>query len=165
MTPKPKTTIAARIRIPILRLPPAPRAVKQSLIILVTAYCLTETPSLLDILIKDWVEQTGNWFLLPGFHLKHDRQLVWMLKACTDDIFVSAWIYVAAKIAKHYSDALFLVFFICWAYSLVDGVMLWIDFKTSHYVYFDLLTTCIILAKGVFKGYKPETIAKVKSLF
>lgn len=154
------------IQITIRRLHHIPRITKQCTALLMIALAIVEIPSLLNDMFPTWAHQTRrDWFLWPGIELQSDYQLVWMLNFSATDIQKLLIGIVAAKLAKQYSLFMFLVCALVVFYFLIDTVMLWICFKLWHYVYFDIFITFIVILKGMVKGYKPETIARIKSLF
>jgi hypothetical protein len=158
--------ILVRILTTILRLHRAPLAVKQCFALTVIALCITEVPSLLNDVFPHWAQQERkDWFLLPGFELKNPYQLVWLLKFSSEDIQKCLLVAMLAKVSKHFSIHLFLMFVILLAFCMIDASMLWINFKTWHLIYFDMVITAILLMRWIFKDYKPETIARIKSLF
>ncbi len=157
--------IPYRIRTTIRRLRRAPKVIKQSVLIIIGAILLGEVPSLLDDFFPEISGLKKNWYLRPGFSLKHDRQLCWVLKDSLNDVFVICILFVCCKFAKQYSDLAFIIMFVFLCYGLVDAGMYWWDFKTSHYVYADLIFTCLTVISGIMNGEKPKTLAKIKSIF
>lgn len=161
--------MAARIRTMILaatqrrRLLPLDRVVKQCLILVLAGLVIEEIPSLIADLFPTWSKKQIYWFLNPTFH--YPTTGVWMLKYIANGIWDVMRAYIIAKLAKQYSLYLFLSMVIYVGYELVGLFMLFWDFKTTHIMFWDFLVTGIVLAKGIFKGYKPETIAKIKSIF
>ena len=154
------------IQIIIRRLHHIPKTTKQCTSLLIIALAIVEIPSLLNDMFPTWAHQTRrDWFLWPGIQLQNDYQLVWMLTFSAADVQKLLLAYVAAKLAKQYSIFMFLVCALVFFYFILDTLMLWICFKLWHYVYFDIFITFIVILKGMVKGYKPETIARIKSLF
>lgn len=147
------------------RLRQAPRVVKQCIGIMSGALLLLEVPTFLHWLWPTFFERTRNWFLRPGFRLKYDWQLCWYLKGIVDDIFVLALIYVAAKYAKHYSEIGFLFFAVLLGYMILDFFMFFWDHNSTHAIYIDMICTFFLFVYEILKGYQPETIARVRSLF
>lgn len=155
-----------QIQITTRRLRHIPKTTKQCTALLIIALAIVEIPSLLNDMFPTWAHQTRrDWFLWPGVELQTDYQLVWMLSFSATDIQKLLIAYVAAKLAKQYSLFMFIVCALVVFYFLIDTIMLWVCFKLWHYVYFDIFITFIMLLKGLLKGYRVETIAKIKSLF
>ncbi len=139
------------------------KPIRQCIILLLIGHFLTEVPSIMEHICPGINNKSVYWFLSPNYHKQ------WLiknyLKNSTDDLLWIITFYCFAKIAKLYSTYLFLVLVVFVVYHIIDGLMFWWDFKTGHWFYWDLLFTAIIFIKGIFKPYKPETIAKIKSLF
>jgi hypothetical protein len=155
-----------QILITVLRLHRAPRVVRQCTLLFVLSFVVLEIPTLLKIVFPVWAQQTSrDWFLWPGIVLKTDYQLVWMFTFCAKDIQVILLVLIGVKLAKQYSPIIFIISVLVLFYVIIDALMLWICFKLWHYVYFDMITTFLILMKGAFKGYKPTTFGKLKSIF
>lgn len=140
-----------------------PGDIRNCIIILIVAHFLCEVPSLLWELFPKWSEVKVDWFLCPSFHLSIKRD--WYMRYLSVDVFELLTYYCFAKIAKQYSTTLFLVIVVLFAYHIVDCLMYLWNFKTYHYIYFDLLWTAMILIRRCIKPYRPETIARIKSLF
>lgn len=156
-------TIADRIRAVRLQILSLNKVIRDCIGLLIIGHLLTEVSSILYDIWPKWSDTEVYWFLSPWYHMKMERK--WYIKMAADDMLWVITFYCFAKIAKQYSEYLFLAVFILFCYHLVDLLFFWWNFKTSHYVYWDMLGTSLVLIKGIFKGYKPETISKVKSLF
>lgn len=144
----------------------APKIVSQSTVLGIFAFFLPEIPSWINDWFPTWATQKHkDYFIWPGIELEKPYQLVWMLKFSSSDLQKFIILYLAAKISKQYSTHLFLFFAIWTFYSLVDMILLWVNFKLWHLFYLDLLTTAFILTMGVFKGYNEKSLSRVKSLF
>lgn len=87
------------------------------------------------------------------------------MKYIADDLFSIGKMWVIAKLSNTFSVYLFLCVVVLLGYEIAGFIMLFWDFKTTHIMFYDLLATSLLLIKGVFKGYSPRTIAKVRSLF
>lgn len=140
-----------------------PKPIKDCFIILIGTHLLSEVPSLFCEINEKWACQKVNPFLKPGFN--GEMELVWYLKFLFMEISDIATFYCFAKIAGFYSNTLFLILVVILGYHIVDLIMYVWDFKTNHYLFFDLLWTAMILIKSTLKPFKPETIARIKSLF
>lgn len=155
-----------QIQTTILPLRRAPLVVKQCLALTLIYLITTEIPSWINDWFPTWAHYAKkDWCLWPGFELATPYQRVWMLSFSATDIQKCCGALIVTKLAKQYSVHLFLISVLVLAFCILDGLMLWINFKTWHLFYADMIFTILILAKGVFKEYSPETISKVKSLF
>lgn len=155
--------IRVQTQIKSLRNLPAP--LRDSFFILFGAHLMCEVPSVLTDLFPKWSIQVVDPFLRPGFHLSEPLPLNWYLKYMTDDLFIFVTYYCIAKICLMVSDLFFLVALIYLGYHLVDLFLYFWDFKNTHAIYWDLLFTTIVMFKGIAQGYKPNTVAKIRSLF
>ena len=149
--------------IPIKILPHLPVVIKQCIVLLLVAHFLCEVPSILTELFPSWSIRKIDLFLCPWFHFK--IKINWWLKYLSGDLFEIITYYCFAKVAKSYSITLFLIIFVLLVYHIIDTFFFFWDFKTSHWVYLDLLWTAGIFIRRCIKPYKPETIARIKSLF
>jgi len=122
-----------------------------------------EIPSILTDFFPEWSRTQVYWFADPYYHYSTQRND--MLKFIANDLFDIGLAVIAVKAAKQFSVYLFLVLVIVLGYLIVGFIMLFWDFKTSHLFFYDFLLTIFILIKGVFKGYRPETLARIKSIF
>ena len=91
--------------------------------------------------------------------------LVWWIKYLCNDIELFLISYAFCKITSKVSDYLFLVSAIFFIYHATDILMFIWNFKRYDLFYFDLMWVTLILVWSVFKGYKTETVARIKSLF
>lgn len=142
---------------------PLPVVIKQCIVLLLVAHFLCEVPSILTELFPAWSIQKRDMFLCPWFH--YSLKINWWMKYLSGDLFDIITYYCFAKVAKHYSVTLFLIIFVLLIYHIIDMFFFFWDFKTSHWIYLDLLWTAIVFIRRCIKPYKPETIATIKSLF
>ena len=136
---------------------------KWALIILLIAHVQTEISNVLTEIMPGIMTRKVDLFLCPWYTMPY--QLNWWVKFLTNDIFEVLVFYAFAKVAKQYSEALFLCLVVMVAYHIIDLIMFLWNFKTSRYLMWDYLFTGFFMIKGLFKNYKPATIAKIKSLF
>lgn len=158
-----RPTIVGRIRAVRVQILSLNKVIRDCIALLIIGHLLTEVSSLLYDIWPKWGDTEVYWFLCPWYHMKMERK--WYIKMAADDLLWVIVFYCFAKVAKQYSEYLFLAVFVLFCYHLVDLFFFWWNFKTSHYIYWDMLGTALLLIKGILKGYKPETISKVKSLF
>lgn len=154
-----------QVRTQITNLQNLPAPLRDSFFILLGAHLLTEAPSILTDLYPGWSRQIIDPFLKPGFHLADPLPLNWYLKYMLDDVFIIMVFYCFAKICLMISTIFFVIALIYLGYHLLDLCMYFWDFKNTHVFYWDMLFTAMVLTKGAIKGYKPSTIAKIRSLF
>lgn len=104
-----------------------------------------------------------NLFLCPWFN--YSIPVCWWVKYLTNDVFEVLVFYAFAKVAKQYSISLFLVIVVLLFYHIIDLAMYLWNFKTSHYMMWDMLWTTYVFVRIALRKWKDETIAKIKSLF
>jgi hypothetical protein len=151
------------VQTPTINLRSLPVLLKRVILLLIGAHFICEVSS---IITEIWPVQSRreiNWFISPQFEAK--MPMNWWLKYLSDDVFNVVIFYCLGMIAKHVSNVLFLVCVVFLSYHIIDLIMYLWNFKTGHYFYFDLLYTAIIFIKLAVNGYKPETLARIKSLF
>lgn len=155
--------IPVRIREALLQIQSLDKVIKRCVVLLIVGHFLTEMSSIFSDIWPDLMSEERYWFWSPAYHKKWE--IKWFIKNSCDDLLWVIVCYCFTMVAKKYSTYLFLVGFIFFCYHVMDFFMFWWDFKSSHYMYWDLLLTAIIMIRGVFKGYKPETLARIKSIF
>ena len=140
-----------------------PAAIRNAVIILLASHFLTEMASICYAIWPKWSNQLVDPFISPWYSYRFE--LKWHIHYVCGDLCWVGTFYAFAKIAKQYSTYMFITAVIFFCYHVIEIIMYFWNYKTSHYVYWDLLFTSCALIKGMFKPYKPETIAKIKSLF
>lgn len=140
-----------------------PVVIRQCIVLLLVTHFLCEVPSILTELFPKWAIQKKDLFLSPSF--KYPIKINWWLKYLSGDLFEVITYYCFAKVSKHYSNTLFLIIFVLLVYHVIDAFFFLWDFKTSHWIYLDLLWTVGILVRRCVKPYSERTIGRVKSLF
>lgn len=157
------TTTVARIQRLVQESRNLNKPIRDCILFLLIGHLITESASILQEISPSIGNKEVYWFLSPAYHNK--MEICWYIKYSTQDLFEIITYYCFAKIAALYSTYLFLTVFVFFIYHVVDAILFWWDFKTSHYLYWDLLITAMFYIRGIFKPYKPETIARIKSLF
>lgn len=89
----------------------------------------------------------------------------WWVKFLSDHVSRVLYGYIAAKISLRVSDYLFLVAAIFLGFRIFDLLLYFWNFCHDELIYIDLFWTALTLIWAVFKGFKKETICKIKSLF
>jgi len=158
-----RTIPVVLVQTPTISLARLPVILKKTILLLIIAHFLNEVSSIVTELWPHWSRKEVDFFIKPGFHAL--MPLNWWIKYLSDDIFNIITYYCLGVIAKHVGNILFLICVIFLSYHIIDFIMYFWDFKTSHYFYFDLFYTSFIFIKLSIKGYKPETVARIKSLF
>lgn len=155
--------LMAQAREALRRLRLIPKRLKQCMIVSIIAILLTFLSAVFSHLAKNWSMQKSDLFLSPNFKMMMEHQ--WYLFFAGWKMFnlINAW--VTAKLAAMVSDAMFLFYVVIFGYIVIDFAMFWWDFNDDFYIYLDLLWTLIVLLRRCVLPYKPETIAKIKSLF
>jgi len=160
-------TLRHRLRRPLVsainRIRQVPSWVRQTVMILCAARVVCYTAVLLYWLSPSWCLKKVDPFLCPGYH--NPMVAVWYVKYICNDIELLLLSYAFCKVCTRLSDYLFLVSVIFFIYHVIDVVMFVWNFKRYDLLYFDLMWTTLALVWSVFKGYKPETVAKIRSLF
>jgi hypothetical protein len=162
--------ILVRIRLlrphlrPVLRrINEIPKWIKDTTILLCTARVIPYSAVLLYWAFPSWSLQKVDLFLSPSYH--NSMVLTWWIKYLCNDIELLLIAYAFCKVCAQVSNYLFLVSVIFLGYHLLDVLMFLWNFKRYDLFYFDIMWTVIALVYSVFKGYRTETVAKIKSLF
>ena len=152
-----------RLRQGINRLRQVPRWVRETVVFMCGARLITYWAIFLYRLWPSWCLDKVDPFVCPGYHNPMVR--VWYIKYLCNEIELILICYAFCKICAQVSNYLFLVSVIFLGYHLIDTAMFFWNFKRYDLFYWDLMWTSLTLIWSVFKGYKPETIAKIKCLF
>lgn len=137
--------------------------IRDSIILIVAAHVLTFMAAILMHICPEWCKIKEDIFLSPWFNMKMER--VWYVQFGGQGLSDLITYYVMAKIAVKFSDVLFVVCLIFFGYHLIDVIMFWYDFNGQFYIYLDLLWTAIALVRYAVHPYRPERLARIKSLF
>jgi hypothetical protein len=108
-------------------------------LLLIFGHVLTEVASVLTRIWPEAMNQKVNLFWRGGF----DMELYWYIKMSADDLLFTISFFVMSKIAYQYSFRLFLVCVVFFVYHLIDSLMFWYDFKTSHWFYWTMIVSVI----------------------
>lgn len=136
---------------------------KRCIAIAISAKLVTYTWLILYWAFPIWSMRLVDPFLCPGY--SHPFSISWFIKSITDDWEWILFVYAAAMAIKRVSDTVFLVFFIIFAYQVIDHLMFWWNYKTSYAMYIDIMWTVLILIWTAIKGHKKETLGRIKGLF
>jgi hypothetical protein len=147
----------------LMRLREIPKWVRETVVIMCAARVVCYTAVLFYWISPSLCVKKVDPFLCPGYH--NPMVLVWWIKYLTNDVELFLISYAFCKISAKISNYLFLVSVIFFGYHVLDCLMFVWNFKRYDMLYFDVMWTVLLLVWSVFKGYKPETIAKIKSLF
>lgn len=145
------------------RIKEVPKWIKQAVIISIAARAVTFASVLVNWALPEWANKKIDPFWCPGY--SHSMYAAWWVYYFSQNI---AWLlasYVTCQISARISNYLFLVMLILLSYQIFDFVMYLWNFNKYILLYADMLWTAMALSWSVFKGYQPETIAKIKSLF
>jgi hypothetical protein len=145
------------------RLREIPRWIRETVVIMCAARVVCYTAALLYWLSPRLSLKKVDPFLLPSYH--NPMVLVWYIKYLCNDIELLLISYAFCKISARVSNYLFLVSVIFFIYHVTDCLMFVWNFKRYDLLYFDLMWTTLAFVVSVFRGYRPETIARIKSLF
>lgn len=147
----------------ILKVRQAPKGIKQAVVIWVAGESITYTTLFVKWMPSTFTNGKIDLFLCTSYH--NPMHFKWWLYYLTEEIAKwSVWMGWA-KIVVNYSDFAFLICIIFLGMRTIDvGMYLW-NFKEYDLIYADIFYTSLTLIWTVFNGYKPEKVAKIKSLF
>lgn len=124
---------------------------------------IPEIPTYIAYYLPDIKTHERDWYILPGFH--YPMAEFWYYKFTCVRVGQILRTIAFAKTANQYSTMVFLAVFICLCYQIFDLIMLWINFNTWTFVYEAIILYVYILIKGIVKPYKPDSFARIKSMF
>lgn len=98
-------------------------------------------PHLATVYIKPIISSsfTPDWYVNNGFNY------LWWVKYNCDDLVWCISFLTMARIAYEFSFRLFCIVGMFFIYHVLDIIMLWWDYKTSHWMYW-LLNVIIIIS-------------------
>jgi len=152
-----------KMRKTLIRLREIPKWVRDTVVILCAARVVCYAAVLLYWISPSLSLKKVDPFLCPGYH--NPMVLTWWIKYFCNDIELFLLSYAFCKISAQVSNYLFLVSVIFFGYHVLDCAMFLWNFKRYDLLYFDIMWTALALVWSVFVGYRPETVAKIKSLF
>lgn len=145
------------------RLGQVPTWIRNTVLLFVYARLINYTAIFVEWLTPAWGNHKVDLFLCPGFSCP--MLFKWYVKYISVDLGWLIFSWACVKIAMRVSDYLFLVAAIFVGYHIIDVLMFVWNFQRYNLLYVDMMWTALIFIWTVFKGYRPETVAKVKSLF
>ena len=124
---------------------------------------LPEAGTYATYLFPKIVEVQKDLFLSRSFHYKLYEY--YYVKFTSERI---AWIIrmlAFTKTAAQYSTVIFLSTLLIFCYLLVDLFLFWYNYNTSPLLYEFLILFLYITIKGLIRPYKPDSFARIRSLF
>ena len=155
--------IRAQRREALRRLHRVNKEVRHTVFISIAARLVTYAAVCVEWIFPKWANKTVDPFLCPGFSCPMKAK--WYIYYASQNVAWFLMCYVFCKVCLNYSNHLFLVSVIMLSYHILDAVLFVWNFNRYGIMQVDLMWTALALIWSVFKGYKPETIAKIKSLF
>lgn len=150
-----------RLRLVVVGVRKLPAWVRQSLALILLSRVVSYLSVWLYIAFPTW----SNKIVDPFLFAHQPMPICWLIKYSSDDI---AWLlvsFVMCKMSAMISNFLFIVCVIMFGWQIIDATMFWVNFKRGHIVYLDMIWISLCMVYTAIKGYKPETIAKIKSIF
>jgi hypothetical protein len=147
----------------LFRLKQIPKWVRDAILLSILSRFVTYASIFINWAFPAWANSKIDFFLCPDY--KNPMYVTWWVYYFSEDLSWLLASYVFCKIASRISDCLFLVGVIFMGYHLFDILMYIWNFKQYSLIYVDIFWTILTLIWTVFKGYKLETIAKIRSLF
>lgn len=141
----------------------APKNIKTAVAIWVAGEAITYATLFVKWLPPAFISDKIDLFLCPWYH--NPMHFKWWLYYLTEELAKFSFWLGCVKAIVNYSDLLFLVSVIFLGMRILDVLMYLWNFKEYDLMYADLFYILLTLIWTVFKGYNPEKIAKVKSLF
>lgn len=132
-------------------------------IALIAGHLLTEAsifiqwrwPQTREIYVHPFIRGSYRWYDDRGVNI------LWWVYYCANDFLWVIVVFCLTKIAFYFSTRLFYIGCVFFVYHLIDGFMLWYDYKQSSGKYW-LLEICCGLS--IFCMFLPEKKGKVKSI-
>lgn len=146
-----------------LRIKTLPLWIKQCVIIILGAEAQTYSGVIVNWISTAFASKTVDVFLRHDYH--RSMPVSWICYYCSQEVEKVLWAYVFCKITAHLSNYLFLFFVVIFGYTCFGLIMFWVDFKRSELLWIDAFWTVIMFTWSIFRGYREETICKIKSLF
>lgn len=148
---------------PLLKIRQVPKNIREAVVIWVVGEAITYTTLFVKWLPKTFISGKIDLFLCPWYH--NPMHFKWWLYYLTEEIAKwSVW-FGWAKVVVNYSDFAFLICLIFLGCRTIDVAMFLWNFKEYDLVYADIFYTMLAIMWAVFRGHKPERVAKIKALF
>lgn len=138
-----------------------PKWVKECLVLVIWSRVITYTSAWLYMISPKWSCKVVDPFLFAS----QPMPVCWLIKYETDDI---AWLlvsYAMCKMSMKLSNLLFVVCVIMFGWQLIDAAMFWVNYKRGPTIYLDMIYTALALIYSALKSNKPDSLARIKSLF
>lgn len=105
----------------------------------------------------------SDWFLYSGFKMKIYEY--YYFKFTSDRLSWMVRMIAFAKTANKYSITVFLATFLIMGYVVIDLFFFWFNYNEWPIFYEFLILFLYIVGRGLIIPYKPDFLAKVRSLF
>jgi hypothetical protein len=132
-------------------------------VLLLLSLEIPETGTYLAYIWPSIKTEEADWFWLKGFH--YSMAKFYYFKFTSERI---AWILrmiAFTKTAKNYSLTIFLATLIILCYQCFDLLMFWVNFNMWPYLYEFVILYIYIVIRGLISPYRPDFLAKIKSIF
>lgn len=110
-------------------------------------------PSLANLYI--WPVRSSSF--APKWYVENGINYLWWLKYNCDDAVWCISFLTMARIAYEFSFRLFLIVGLFFIYHVIDIILLWWSFKTSHWIYWVLIGIIIISVVIIIYPIKNKT--------
>jgi hypothetical protein len=124
---------------------------------------LPEIPSYISYLKPSILINEKDWFLQSSFHLKLAE--FWYYKRTAEGLAWAIRMIAFTKTAAQYSSTVFLAALIILFYFPFDLLMFWLNYNSWVYVYEFMIVFICIISKSILYPYRPDYLARIKSLF
>lgn len=152
-----------RVKETLNRLREVPIWIRHTVLIWIAADAVTYSAVFVNWTFPVLANKEVDLFLCPGYH--YTLYSTWYIKFLSEQVSRLLYYYAGCKIANRLSDYLFLVSVIFFGFRIIDFVNFLWNFCHYDLLYVDVFFTLLTLIYTVFKGYKPETLARIKSIF
>ena len=124
---------------------------------------ITEIPSYISYLKPSVLTANKDLFWLRSFHLKMAEYYYYKF---TCDRLSKIFLMIAfTKTAVQYSTTVFLACFLILCYVIFDLGMFWLNYNIWVYSYEFVILFIYWTARGLVRPFKPDTFARIRSIF
>lgn len=145
------------------RLRQIPRWMIVTMLLWVIAEAILYSAIITNWLAPDWSNRMINPWASPWY--SNPMYASWWVKFLSEPISRLVYYYCGCRMALRLGDFFFLISIIFLGFRILDLMMFFWNFCRSSLLYADMFFTLITLLWTAIKGYKPETLARIKSIF
>lgn len=145
------------------RLGQVPKWINFTVAIFIASEAVLYAAVFVDWVFPKWANKQVDLFLCPNY--SYLMYSTWYVKELSDRLSRVIFWYGCSRMASRLSDYFFLVSVVFLCFRIFDFIMFFWNFSHYTLIYLDMFYTALVMIWTIFKGYKPSTVARIKSIF